>query len=109
MPRFRSLAAPGDDAGLDQVDHGVREHLGVDAEVLLVHQCLRRRRRDRADAELERRAVRHELGDVAADPPLDVADRGAGVDVRRDIDLDGQVDVVDVDEAVAERPRHRRD
>ena len=48
-----------------------------------------------------------QLGDVPADPPLDVADRRAGVDVRRDVDLDGQVDVVDVDEAVAERPRHR--
>ena len=38
---------------------------------------------------------------------LDVADDRVGVRVRRDVDLDAEVDVVDVDEAVAERPRHR--
>ena len=84
----------------------------VNISVWMPRSCLsvramRGRRRDRADPELERRAVRDELGDVLADPPLDVADRRAGVLVRRDVDLDGEVDVVDVDEAVAERPRHR--
>ena len=38
---------------------------------------------------------------------LDVADHRAGVGVRWDVDLDAEVDVVDVDEALAERPRHR--
>ena len=33
---------------------------------------------------------------------------GGGVGVRRDVDLDAQIDVVDVDEAVAEGARHRR-
>ena len=48
-----------------------------------------------------------ELGDECADPPLDVADLADRVLVRRDVDLDREVDVVDVDEAVAECPRHR--
>ena len=107
LPRLRSLADAGDDAGLDEVDDGIREHLGVDPEVVLVHQGHRRGRRDRADPQLERRPVRHEGRDVRADPLLDVADHRVGVGVRRDVDLDAEVDVVDVDEAVAERPRHR--
>ena len=67
-----------------------------------------RRRRDGADAQLERRAVGDELGDVLADPALDVADRaGSACSYGGLVDLDAEVDVVDVDEAVAERPRHR--
>ena len=45
---------------------------------------MRRRRRDRADAELERRAVGDELGDVGADAALDLADLAGRVLVRRD-------------------------
>jgi hypothetical protein len=40
------LLAAGRDPGLDQVDHRVREHLGVDAEVLLSLQVLDDRLRD---------------------------------------------------------------
>ena len=63
----------------------------------------------RADAHLERRAVGDELGDALADAPLDVADRR-----HRDasyggaVDLDAEVDLIDVHEAVAERARHAR-
>ena len=74
----------------------------------LSRSAMRRRRRDRADAELERRAVRDEIGDVLADPALDVADRaGCACSYGGYVDLDREVDVVDVDEALAERPRHR--
>ena len=69
------LGRAGDDAGLDQVDDRVGEHLGVDPEVALVGQRHRGRRRDRTDPELERRPVRDELRHVLADPPLDVADQ----------------------------------
>ena len=78
LPRLRAFWLAGDDAGLDEVDDGVREHLGVDAEVVLAVEELGRRGRDRADAQLERRAVRHEVGDERADPPLDVADARGG-------------------------------
>ena len=103
------LARPGDDAGLDQIDHRVREHLGVDPEIAFVAEREGRCRRDRADAELERGAVGDEIGDELADLPLDCADLPDGVLVRRHVDLDREIDVAHVDEAVAERPRHRRD
>ena len=50
----------------------------------------------------------HELGDERADPPLDVADRRLVELVGRLVDLDRESICVDVDEAVAEGPRHRR-
>ena len=63
------LALAGDDAGLDQVDDGVGEHLGVDAQVLLVLEELEHGLGDAADAELDRRAVLDQGGDVLADLP----------------------------------------
>ena len=57
--------------------------------------------------ELQRRPVRHQLGDVGADPALDLPDVADGPLVRRNVDLDREVDVVHVDEAVAEGSRHR--
>ena len=93
LPRLRSLRAPVIDAGLDEVDDDVGEHLGVDAEVALVAQGQRRRRRDRADAQLERRPVRDEVGDVLADPPLDLADRRLACAYGGTSHLDRQVDV----------------
>ena len=62
--------------------------------------------RDRSDPKLERRAVGDEVGHVLADPTLDVTDGTDRMLVRRDIDLDPEVDVIDMDEALAERPRH---
>ena len=44
---------------------------------------------------------------MLADPSLHNADRRVRVRVGRHVDLDGQVDVVDVDEALAQRARHR--
>ena len=74
---------------------------------MLVPEGEGRRCRDRADPELECRAIRHELRDVLADPLLDEADGADPVFVGRDVDLDSEVDVVDVDEALAQCPRHR--
>ena len=67
----------------------------------------RHRGRDRPDAQLQRGPVGDELRDVFADPPLHVADRTGAVLVGRHVDLDPEVDVVHVDEALAEGPRHR--
>ena len=103
------LARPGDHAGLDEVDDRVGEHLGVDAQVAA---CRAGRAPSAAGiAPIPSWSVApsgHELGDVLADPPLDVADRAdrrarrAG---RRTSTARSICD--DVDEAVAERPRHR--
>ena len=61
------LFAVVDRAALDELDHGVGEHLGVDAEVVLALERHAGRVRDRADAELQARAVRNALGNEAAD------------------------------------------
>src|SRR5207245_6490155 len=101
------LSGPGDDTGLDEIDDWVGEHLRMDPEVALVAEGECRRRRDGTDAELERRAIGDEVGDVLPDLPLDFFDRANGMFVRGDVDLNGEIDVADVDEAVAKRARHR--
>jgi hypothetical protein len=89
LPRLRSL------------------HLGVDAQVALAAERRCGRRGDRADPELEGRTVGHEIGHVLPDPSLNVTDRLDPALVGRHVDLDGEIDVVHVDEALAERPWHR--
>ncbi len=101
------LGIAGDHAGLDELHHGVREHLGVDPEVVFVGESQGGRRRDGPDPQLEGRAIGHEFRDVLPDPPLHIPDARACDGVRQHVHLDRQVDVVDVDEALAERPRHR--
>ena len=81
------LAAVRDDAGLDEIDHAVGEHLGVDAEVVLVEQAAQHRVGNRADAHLQRRAVGDERGDVLADGVLDRVDGRGGVRVERAIGI----------------------
>src|SRR5262249_61343961 len=72
----RSLARARDDALLDQVDEAVREQLRVDAELAVAVEQGQHRVRHRADASLERRAVRNAFGDQRRDATVDV-DRGA--------------------------------
>ena len=60
-----------------------------------------------ADPELDGGAVRHEVGDELADSALHVAELGDRVLVRGGVDLYRKVDVVNVDEALAECARYR--
>ena len=100
------LAAPVDGARLDQLDDGVGEHLGVDAEVLLVLEVRHHRLRNRADAELDRRVVLDQGGDVFADLARFRVRLGhLHLDQRR-VGGHEHVDVVDVQEPVAQRARH---
>ncbi len=101
------LGLPGDGPGLDEVEDGIGEELGVDAEIALRSERERYGGRNGADAHLERRPVRDQLGHVLADATLDVADNGERVLVRRLVHLNGKVDLVDVDERVAQGSRHR--
>ena len=101
------LAGAGDRAGLHEIHDRVAEHLGVDPEVAPVAELERRGSRDGADPELEGGAVGNELGDKRADAPLDHADRRLMELIRRLVGLHREVDLVDMDEAVAEGPRHR--
>src|SRR4030095_13845874 len=63
--------------------------------------------RDRSDADLHRRAIRDEPGDVPADRALDVADRRRGIRRERLVYVDPAVDLAPVQTGIAERARHR--
>ena len=69
LAAVQRLARAGDDAGLDQVNDAVGEHLGVDAEVFLVLQERQQRLRNAPDAQLDRGAVLDQRGDVFGDLP----------------------------------------
>ena len=103
---MQRLALAVDDAGFDQRNHAVREHLAVNAQVAAVAQAMEDRIRNAADADLQRRAVGDQRRDVARDPVLQV-----GVGFGRQFEqrarrLDHGGEFGDVQEAVAERPRH---
>ena len=99
------LAAPVDHPAFDEIDDDIGEHLGVDAEVALVHERRAHRRRDPADAHLDRGAIGNEIRHELPDPPLDLSRHADQVLVRGHVALDREVDLVDVDEAVAQGSR----
>ncbi len=65
-PWVALLARAGDDAALDEIEHTIGEHLGMHAQVAPVSERLERRVRNRADAELQGRAILDQLGDIAS-------------------------------------------
>ena len=56
-----------DDAGLHQIYDPVADRLGMDPETLLLAECAGHRLGNRAEAKLDRRAVRDQPGDVIGD------------------------------------------
>ena len=98
------LFAVVDRAALDQLHHGVGEHLGVDAQVVLVFQGRAHRVGDGADAQLDAGAVLDALGDQAADLLADGVDPGGGQGGQLVADLDEPVHLADVDLRAADGP-----
>ena len=95
------LLGAGDGAALDEVDDPVAEHLGVDAEVFLVFEELGDGLGDVSDAALDGGAVFDEAGDVGADLAEAVVDGvGGGFEDGLGL-LDEDIDLVDVEVAVA--------
>ena len=94
-----AFSLAGNDTPLDEVDDAVREQLRVDAEVLLVVEP-DATLRDRADAGLQRGAVRDQSA-IWAPILSSTAPMPAGLLERRVVDLDDQVDLADMDEGVA--------
>ena len=64
------LALAGDDAPADHLAHGGGEHLGVQTQVMLVHQVAGHGVRQRADAQLDGVAVVDQFADQTADGVL---------------------------------------
>ena len=75
---------------------------------MLVAEEQRDRVGDGPDPHLERRAVRDHLRDELADPALHGVDLAGRHQVGRHRHLDRVIDPRDVDEALTQRPRHRR-
>ena len=96
------LFAVVDRAALDELDHGVGEHLGVDAEVVLALKCHAGRVRDRADTELQARAVRNALGDEPADRLAHLVELHRRQDRQIVVVLHDGVDLRNVDQRAAQ-------
>jgi hypothetical protein len=68
---MQQFARIGDRARFEEVHQTVREHLGVDAEVLLAGQPTQYRVRNRTDPHLQRRAIVHQARDGFANLSFD--------------------------------------
>ena len=98
------LFAVVDRAALDQLHHGVGEHLGVDAQVVLILQGRAHRVGDGADAQLDAGAVLDPLGDQAADGQADLVLLGGRQHRQLTAQLHQAVHLADMDLRAADRP-----
>ena len=69
LPRSTVLRAPVTAPDFDQINDAVGDHLGVDAEVLLVLEETEQRLRNAADADFNRGTVLDQRRDVLGDLP----------------------------------------
>ena len=106
-PRVHVLPAVGDRAGLDEVDDAVGEHLGVDAEVVLVGRGARAPRRGwrRCPSAASRRRPPGGPRCSPMAPRPAVGGRGACACSGRSV-CDERGEPIDVDQRVAVRARH---
>ena len=95
------LLAAGDDAGFHQVHDAVGDHLGVDAQVMLVHEALAHGIGDTADAQLDGVAVVDQAGDVSADGALHGSGLGRGDLGHGGVALHDEVHLADVNFVLA--------
>ena len=107
LPRLISFASPVT-RRLDEVDDRIGRKSSVWTPRSRLSERQSDRGRDRADPIWIVAPIRDQLGDVLADAPLDLADLGQDMLVRRLVDMHAEVDLVDVDERVAKRAGHRR-
>ena len=103
LVRVNGLALVVHHAELDQVDNLVREHLAVDAQVLVAAQREEHRFGNPADAGLKRGAIGNELRDVRGDGMMDRRDPALLVLGQRVRGLDDGVRLADVKEGIAQR------
>jgi hypothetical protein len=102
------LADARDHAALDQLDEGLGDDVGVNAEVAPVGKVAKHLVRDASEADLERRAILDDARNVAGDSLSHCADRRVDVLDHRGLHGDDAVEPIDGHEAVTPRPRHVR-
>ena len=91
---------------LEERQDGLAEHPGVQAEVAMARERAKHRVRDRADAELQRRAVGDQPGDVRADLALHLADARDRIARQRPRRPHQRVDPETRRQLTAVHPRH---
>src|SRR6266545_1296229 len=68
-----------DTAALNQIDHPIREQLGVDAQLLAVHEAFCHRRWDCPATDLETVTIPDQRCDVGSELAFDVGDHGSRI------------------------------
>ena len=105
---MQRLLTPGDHALLDEIEHGIGDDVRVNAEIAAIVQMPQRLVGNAPEIDMQCRAVLDDLGDIAGNA---LGNRIGGlmrVFDERSLDADKAIDPVDVQERVAERPRHER-
>src|SRR5262245_26541346 len=102
------LACARDDALVDQVDEGLRDHVGVDAEMAPVPQVAEHGVGHAPEPDLEGRAVADNACHVARDPLRRLADRRMLVLDDRRVDRDQVIEAPERHQAVAVGSWHPR-
>ena len=97
-----------DHAAFEQRQHAVGHRLGMQPEVFVARERGQHGVGDPAHADLQRRPVGDQFGDVVADPAFDVGGGRRGHFDQRVVDLDGRGDAREVDHGVAVGERHGR-
>ena len=106
LAAVQRLALAVDDARLHQIDHAVRAHLGVNAQVALVVQTMENGLGDAADPGLQRGAVGNERGHVARHAHVHLGERLGAVLQQRPVALHNRGDMAHVHGGFAVRARH---
>ena len=104
--RMDALEAVGDRAGLEQLHHAIREHLGVNPQILLPAQAEERRVRYRSDPHLQRRTVFDQPRDDLADARFHLRLRLGVLFDQGTIRVDEGGDPIERHHRVSVRPRH---
>ena len=70
LAAIAGLAGPGNDSPLDEVDHPIGKHFGMDPQVMPIGQRLQRGIGNGADAQLQRRPILDQLPYIPTDYSL---------------------------------------
>ena len=103
---INGFAVSGDGAALDEFDDVVGDHFGVNAEVFLVLEKPKHRLRNAANAEFNGGTILDEGGNVFGNLPGRLGRFGRRHLQNRRLGRNQHVNVMHVDEAIAQRPRH---
>src|SRR5262249_24423579 len=101
------LTAPGDHAGLDELHYSIGHDIAMDAEISVTLEMAEGLIGNAPEPDLQRRAVLYDRCDVARDALRDLGDLGMPVFRHRRVDFHERIEMLEMDEALTVRARHR--